>query len=302
MRTTFNTDGWTQAELDALDNETAAIWGLPFDYYADIGSISATRDAVAEGVEVQVTYNPTRNWTMKFTAGQQETKYSNVLKEFDAWYDVRFPEWTAARAADHLLPQYQQYAQPFVADNLVEYNYGNFWSSYGYRSEIRLGNADGNENPQDYYNTVVAPQYAIASDLNGQAAPGQRKYRWSYLTNYTFNEGRLKGFSVGGSTRWEDKAVIGYYGKVNAGSGNTDLTLSDVTRPIYDEANTYVDLWVSYTTKIFNDRVRMKTQLNVVNVFENGGLRVVGVNYDASPNAYRIIDPRQFIFSTKFDF
>ncbi|WP_221033195.1 TonB-dependent receptor plug domain-containing protein [Actomonas aquatica] len=302
LRTDFNTDGWSQAELDALDEETAAIWGLPFDYYTDIGSIYATRDAVAEGVEFQLTYNPTRNWTMKFTAGQQETKYSNVLKEFDAWYDVRFPVWSSARAADYLLPQYQQYAQAFVADNGIEYNYGNFLSSYGYNGSIRLNNADGIENVQEYYDAVVTPQYAIASDLDGQAAPGQRKYRWSFLTNYTFDEGMLKGFSVGGSARWEDKAIIGYYGKVNAGSGSTDLTLSDVTRPIYDSANTYVDLWVSYTTKVFNDRVRMKTQLNVVNAFESGGLRVVGVNYDASPNAYRIIDPRQFILSTKFEF
>ncbi len=301
-RTDFNTDGWSQAELDALDDEAAEIWGLPYDYYTDIGSIYATRDAVAEGLEFQLTYNPNRNWTMKFTAGQQETKYSNVLKEFDAWYDVRFPVWTSARAADHLLPQYQQFAQPFEADNGIMYNYGTFWGSYGYRGEIRLGNADGNENPEDYYNAVVTPQYAIARDLDGQAAPGQRKYRWSFLTNYTFDEGMLKGFSVGGSARWEDKAIIGYYGKVNPGSGSTDLTLSDVTRPIYDEANTYVDLWVSYTTKVFNDRVRMKTQLNVVDVFEDGDLQVVGVNYDGSPNAYRIKDPRQFILSTKFEF
>ncbi len=302
VRTDFNTDGWSQAEIDQLEDEAAAIWGLPFDYYTDIGSIYATRDAVAEGVEVQLTYNPNRNWTMKFTAGEQETKYSNVLKEFDAWYDVRYPVWSSARAADFLLPQYAQYAQPFVADNGREYNYGSFLSSYGYRNEIRLENADNITNPQQYYDAVVLPQYAIARDLDGQAAPGQRKYRWSFLTNYTFDEGRFKGFSVGGSARWEDKAVIGYYGKVNPGSGNPDLTLSDTSRPIYDSSNTYVDLWISHTTKVFNDRVRMKTQLNVVNVFEDGGLQTVGVNYDGSPNAYRIVDPRQFILSTKFEF
>lgn len=239
---------------------------------------------------------------MKFTAGQQETKYSDVLKEFDAWYDVRFPVWSSARAADHLGSQYQQYAQPFVADNGIDYSYGSFLSSYGYSGNIRLGNASGIETAQDYYDAIVAPQYAIASDLEGQAAPGQRKYRWSYLTNYGFDEGKLKGFSVGGSARWEDKAVIGYYGRANLTTGSTDLTLSDVARPIYDDSNAYVDLWVSYTTKVFDDRVRMKVQLNVANAFENGGLRVVGVNYDGSPNAYRIIDPRRITLTTKFDF
>lgn len=302
LRAEFNTDNFSQAEIDALENEAAVFWQLPYDYYDDVGSIYATRDAVAEGMEVQVTYNPTPNWTMKFTAGQQETKYSNVLKEFDAWYDVRYPVWSSARAADYLDPQYQQYAQPFLADNGVEYNYGAFLSSYGYNSAIRLGNADGLENVQLYYDAVVTPQYAVARDLDGQAAPGQRKYRWSYLTNYTFEEGRLSGFGLGGSVRWEDKAVIGYYGKVNEGSGSTDLTLSDTTRPIYDGGNTRVDFWISYTTKIMDNRWRMKIQLNIDDVFESGGLQTVGVNYDGSPNAYRIVEPRLFKLTTKFDF
>ncbi len=297
----FNTDGWSQSQIDQLEEDTAAIWGLPYDYYTDIGTIYATRDAVAEGMEFQLTYNPNRNWTMKFTAGQQETKYSNVLKEFDDWFAVRNPVWSSARAADYLLPQYQQFAS-YTMNNGVEVDLTDFWSSYGYNSNIRLDNRWGLTNAQLYYDGVVTPQYAIASDLEGQAAPGQRKYRWSLLTNYTFDEGLLKGFSVGGSTRWEDKAIIGYYGKPNVATGSTDLTLSDTSRPIYDSSNTYVDLWVSYTTKVFNDRVRMKTQLNVVNAFESGGLRVVGVNYDGSPNAYRIVDPRQFILSTKFEF
>lgn len=302
IRGEFNTDDFSQAEIDALENEIGAIWQLPFDYYQDIGTIFATRDAVAEGSELQVTYNPTPNWTMKFTAGEQETKFSNVLKEFDDWFAVRNPVWESARAADFLGAAYQQYAQPFLADNGIEYNYGTFMSSYGYRPEIRLNNADNLENPVDYYNAVVAPQVAIASDLEGQAAPGQRKYRWSYLTNYNITEGRFAGVNLGGNVRWEDKAVIGYFGKVNPGSGNPDLTLSDTTRPIFDSSNTYVDFWVGYTTKIFNDKWRMKVQLNVANVFEDGDLRVVGVNFDGSPNAYRIIDPRQFMLTTKFDF
>ncbi len=293
--------GLTQAEEQAVQDASAQIWGLPYTYYQDIGSIYATRDAEAEGVEVQITYNPTRNWTMKFTAGQQETKYTNVLKEFDAWYAERNSVWSAARAANHLLPQYQHFAS-YTRDNGREVNLTDFWSSYGYTSQAFIGEANGYENQQLYYDGVVTPQYAIARDLNGQAAPGQRKYRWSFLSNYSFDEGRLRGVSVGGNLRWEDKAVIGYHGKVNPGSGSTDLTLSDTTRPIYDSANYYTDLWVSYSRRILNDRVNMKIQLNVGNVFESGGLRVVGVNYDGSPNAYRIIDSRQFVLSTKFDF
>lgn len=297
----FNTNNFTPAQIDQWESAAAQIWQLPYTYYADVGSIYATRSAEAEGIEFQVSYNPNRNWTMKFTFGQQETKYANVLKEFDAWFDHRNPVWSGARAADYLDAQYQGLSQ-YTADNGVEVNLTDFWNSYGYASQIRLGDQFGNESAQLYYDNVVTPQYAIASDLEGQAAPGQRKNRWSYLTNYTFDEGALRGWSVGGSVRWEDQAVIGYFGKPNAATGSSDLTLSDVNRPIFDEANTYTDLWFSYTTKVFSDKVRMKVQLNVANVFESGGLRVVGVNYDGSPNAYRIVDPRRFILSTKFDF
>lgn len=297
----FNTNNFSPAQITQWESDSAAIWQLPYTYYQDVGDIYATRSAEAEGVEFQVTYNPTRNWTMKFTFGQQETVYSNVLREFDAWFDERNPVWSGARGADYLLPQYAGFTQ-YTADNGVENNLTDFWGSYGYTGQIRLGNANGLENAQLYYDNIVTPQYAIASDLEGQAAPGQRKNRWSYLTNYKFDDGALRGWSVGGSIRWEDEAVIGYYGKPNTAAGTTALTLSDTTRPIYDEAKSYTDVWVSYTRNVFKDRVRMKVQLNVANVFENGGLQVVGVNYDASPSAYRIVDPRQFILSTKFDF
>ena len=285
---------------DALEAATGAIWGMDYDYYDNLpGSIYATRSAEAEGIEFQLTYNPMPNWTIKMTASQQETKYSGVLKEFDEWYAYRSPTWDSARASDYLLPEYQQYAT-YTTSSGVECDLTTFWSSYGYNSNIRLDNAWGLYNAQLYYDGVVTPQYALASDLEGQAAPGQRKNRVNIITNYAFEEGKLAGFSIGGAVRWEDKAVIGYYGKANVGS--TDLTLSDTTKPIWDSANTYTDIWAGYRTKVFKDKVGLKLQLNIVNVFEDGGLRVVGVNYDGSSNAYRIIDPRQFIFSATFDF
>jgi hypothetical protein len=299
------TDGWDEvpaAEEAAIQAATAVIWGQEHDYYGNLpGTIYATRSAEAEGFEFQVVYNPMRNWTMKFTASQQETKYSNVLKEFDAWSAHRSPVWDGARAADYLLPQYQQFTS-YTMFSGREVDLTSFWGSYGYRPEIRLDEPNNYFNAQLYYDGVVTPQYAIARDLEGQVAPGQRKNRWNILTNYAFEEGKLQGFNVGGAIRWEDEAIIGYYGKANPGSGSDNLVLSDVSRPIYDKAQTYTDLWVGYRTKVWKDKVNMKLQLNIVNAFESGELRVVGVNFDGSPNAYRIIDPRQFMLTATFDF
>lgn len=45
----------------------------------------------------------------------------------------------------------------------------------------------------------------------------------------------------------------------------------------------------------------MRAQLNVKNALEDGRLQSIAVNPDGSAYAYRIIDPRQFIFSVSFE-
>lgn len=293
----------TPAVEDQIQAAAATIWKQSYTYYdqlAGLGGIGATRNAKAKGVEAEINYNPTRNWTMKFTFGKQATYYSDVLKEYEALYNVRNPVWQAAKAADYLLPQYQNLVT-YTGANQRAVDLTNFWTSYGYRAEAYIGEPNGNNNVEQYYNSVVLPQALLARDLDGQEAPGQRKYRWSYLTSYNFSEGALKGIFVGGSQRWESKAVIGYYGRASGANG-TQLDVSDIDRPIYDDANSYTDLWVGYTRKIIGGKVGMRIQLNVSNVFENGGLQTVAVNYDGSPYAFRIVDPRQFILTTSFDF
>jgi hypothetical protein len=299
-------DRWDQDLSEDQEQQVQAaaaeIWQQAYNYYESLpfGTSQATRSADAKGYEVEVNYNPTTNWTLRLTFGRQDTKYSGVLREYDAWFAVRNPIWQDAKAADFLLPQYQQFAT-YTTFGGRPVDLTNFWTSYGFTSDITLDNAFGWTNVENYYNAVLAPQVTLSRDLEGQSAPGQRKYRGALLTNYNFTEGRFKGISIGGGQRWESKASIGYFGRASGANG-TSLDVSDISRPIYDDGNSYTDLWASYTRRILNDKVRWKIQLNVSNVFENGGLRTVGVNFDGSPYAFRIIDPRQFILTSSFDF
>jgi hypothetical protein len=292
-------------EENAVQAAAATIWKLPYAYYGSLPyALGATRNAEAKGIEAEINYNPSRNWTMKFTFGKQDTKYASVVKEFLPWEADRMAVWNAAKATDYLLPQYQGLAT-YTTSGGRDVDLRNFMSSYGYNSNLFPDSATGFANPDAYYNAIVSPQLALDRDLQGQSVQGQRKFRWSFLTSYTFNDGMFKGFTVGGSQRWEDKAVIGYYGKasgVNTYGGQPVIDFSDVTRPIYDDANYYTDLTIAYRYKLFNDKVGMKLQLNINNVFEGGGLRPVGVNYDGTPYAYRIIDPRQYVLTATFDF
>lgn len=294
-----------QEEAD-IDAAAEKIWQLPFTYYADLpGAITATGDAVATGMEVQVNYN-TRNWRNRFTFGKQVTTNSNVLKQYDEWFAVRNPIWQAAKAADYLLPQYKNLATYTIGDpnTGTKVDLTNFLSSYGYTSTVRATNANGGLSPQNWMDVNLTPQVQLAKDLDGQEAPGQRKYRWAFNTGYDFTEGRLKGFGVGGAERWESKSIIGYYGKSSGGNAANPklIDISDTTRPIYDSANFYTDLFVNYKTRIHHGDIGLTVQLNVDNVFEDGHLQTVGVNYDGTPYGYRIIDSRRFTLTTTFAF
>jgi outer membrane receptor protein involved in Fe transport len=295
----------TSVNQEDLTAETSRIWGQDYNYYTSLpGTPYGTQSLEAKGVEVVINYNPLPNWTMRFTAGKQKTIYDNVLKEFDEWYAHRNITWAAARAVDYLYTDKQQYATYTPYNSTTPIDLTNFWNSSGYVGEYGPNNAFGYRSARDYYEGVVTPEESLAKALQGQEAPGQRKYRASFVTNYAFSRGPMKGFSVGGAQRWESKAIIGYYGKPsgNDPANPAKIDLADTTRPIYDNANWYTDLWIAYTHKIFNDKVRMKLQLNVADIFQDGELRKVAVNFDGSPTAYRIMDSRKFIFSATFDF
>jgi hypothetical protein len=305
---------WTPAEEQQIQADTAVIWKQAYTYYNDLpGSITTTGDAKSKGLEVQVNYN-TGNWRNRVTFGKQDTINSNVLKQFDAWYAQRMPIMLDAKAADFLTPAaVARYTQP---DGSIAYhsyqdtspqpnvNLTNFWSSYGYNSAVKYNNSDGNTNVANYYNNVVTPFVMLAKDQNGQAAPNQRKYHGAFNTGYDFSTRWIKGFGVGAAERWESKSVIGYYGRSSHSNTTTPnlLDLSDVSRPIYDKANYYTDLFVKYQHKVWSDRIAWTLQLNVENVFENGHLQTVAVNYDGTPYGYRIIDSRKFTLTSTFEF
>ncbi len=113
--------------------------------------------------------------------------------------------------------------------------------------------------------------------------------------------------SVGGSLRWSSKGAIGFYGlgydpAKNLALPENKILQLDPNRPIYAPSEVDVDLFISYRTKLFRDKIRATFQLNVKNVEEDGGgLQAVSAFLDGSAAAYRIVDPRQFTLSASFE-
>jgi hypothetical protein len=330
---TAGASGFSQAKQEAMqqwvgDNWMKSVPGVfqaasgrdAYNNYGMIrpGGITGTTSTSSKGMELTVNYNPLPNWTIKVTGTKVKTSTSDTTKEIESWLAVRQPVWDSARGENYLnatglatlqslggINNYSISSDPSVTRRG---NIETFWQSTNYTTASKgtpINSQDATNGwvtAEAYRRAVFDSQLALQKDLEGQIASGQREYNVNLITNYNFERGFLNGWGVGGAQRYSSKAIIGYHGKDTAGDLDDLYDASDVTRPIYDEAQWYTDLWLSYTRKIFADKVRMKIQLNVADAFEGGGLQPIAADWLGNPYGYRIVDSRKFILAATFDF
>ncbi|MCF3649393.1 TonB-dependent siderophore receptor [Synoicihabitans lomoniglobus] len=121
----------------------------------------------------------------------------------------------------------------------------------------------------------------------------QREYRANLFANYSFTEGLLNGFSVGAGMQYRDAPLIDY----SAGA-TVDAP------PIIYYGNEYTSgtLKLGYATKLFDDRVRYKVQLNISNLFQNDMTETVGALGDQEGGTVNYRRPREFFLTNTFSF
>jgi hypothetical protein len=263
---------WTTAQVQA---EVAKTMGLTQAQINVLTSpnppLAATNDITARGTEVELNYNPTRFWTVAMAGAQTESINSNISESLAQWIAFRMPVWTS----------------------IIDPRFNTSWWTRLYTSS---------NGPQRYFLTNVDTPYKIIKALEGKSSPQIRKYsakvsislQLAGLTEHRW----LKHISVGGALRWEDRGAIGYYGKESLPA---IITALDPAHPIYDKAHFYADAFIGYRTRLFADRIGTTFRLNVRNLQEGGRLQPIGAFPDGTPHSFRIVDPRQFIFSATFD-
>ena len=99
-------------------------------------------------------------------------------------------------------------------------------------------------------------------------------------------------------SEWHYRLGKIYANRSNQSGAATEL---DPNRPIWDTDHLYIDAGVSYSTRMYHDKWRVRFQLNVRNLQENGRLQKIGAYPDGRGHTFRIVDPRQFIFTTGID-
>lgn len=293
----------TEEEREAYRREAWETYieptGLPFSYRdlrhgegAGQRSYTDTNRATARGREIEISYNPNRYFTLKTSITQTRAFDDGVAEGNIRWIEARLPEWEAVVVPANLM-RYDALSQTWQPDPRAGQNW---WTTAdpGVTNQI----------PQAWYQGNVESTYAMLTAQAGKAKPQIREWRVSTTLRYDLagitTQRHLRNMSVGGSLRWADKAAIGYLAEEPA--AGLPYVRFDTNKPVFDDGETQVDLMVNYRVRIMSDRVMCRLQLNVRNVFESGGLRVVGVNPDGVARDFRIIDPRQATFTASFEF
>lgn len=241
---------------------------------AGVSGVTDTTDFVAKGHEIDLVYNPTRQWRILANFAKQETVQNNIAPNAKAIIAAMRPVWDELKDRPRT-------------------NYPTGWV---------LGNrlpASVETVGQFVNNTVYIP-FATMLATEGSAAAEQRKYRANFVTNYQFaKDTRFRGWSVGTGVRWQSKLGIGYPATYNP-DGSVDL---GIDRPYYAPAETNIDLNVSYGRKVWRDKIDWKATLQVRNIWSSGDdLIPVTVQPTGDVASYRLAPERRIYLTNTFSF
>ncbi|KAF0094819.1 MAG: TonB-dependent receptor plug [Puniceicoccaceae bacterium 5H] len=255
-----------RALQDAVDPRYWDAWSLDKNATGQNQAASApqnfsiTEDSVSEGYEFEFVANPVPNWRVSLTASKTEATRYNVggtaLVDFVETVDTALNETPAG-------------------DLRI------WWGGAGNTTTLREWNANFMGN------------YNLKKLQEGTSTPDIRQWRFTLVSNYSFDEGFLEGFNVGGSYRWEDEVAIGYPLMEDA-DGNITY---DIDSPYYGPSEDFIDLWVGYK-RMLTDSIEWSIQVNVRNAFEDEGLIPISVQPDGKTWAAVRTKPEQTWFVT----
>jgi outer membrane receptor protein involved in Fe transport len=241
-----------------------------------------TGDTTSKGMEIELTYNPTRNWRIAFNVSKIKAVKSNLAGPELEYLDQRLAFWNSPGAAN-LWMDNERWDEDAGAPN----------------DEARLINPVTGALHDDILGSMA--EVAFQTALDGFPVPELRKWRANFITNFTFSDafpGFLKGFSVGGAIRWEDKLAAGYALKEDTLLG----WKQDLDNIYYAPAQTSVDLWLSYSHRFEKTGINWRLRLGARNITSDEGLLDTRFNPDGSRGAFRIEPGKRFELSNSFTF
>jgi hypothetical protein len=241
----------------------------------------------AEGKEWTLNWNVTRNFTVRFNMNKQQVTESNIGTEWWAWLASE-------------LPKYQALTYPEGGvNNPRDLNGNGTIDTWTWDTAWR---ADGNQQTlADWYDTVVVrgPNgIDIIQSLDGRPNEFVRENRFNVNWVYRFDQGRLKGLSIGGAYRYREGGIIGL-GSVDI-NGRESL---DVDNAYYGQDDKFWDLSLNYRGKLDLWRFKgYRVGLNIRNLLNEDDPFARLVDVTGSPRRMsRQFEGRTFVFDLSLD-
>jgi outer membrane receptor for monomeric catechols len=186
-------------------------------------------DRDSSGWEFSGVANPTKNWRISANFSINHVVARNSMAEVKAWSDANTAWWNAKTASTPT----GSYYYPLTV--------GTTWDYLG--ANIGWMNGDISQ----------------VTGLDGHEARGQRQYGANLYTKYTFDNGFLKNFSIGGGGRYQSANVAGfYYNEVRYGKS---LTLADASLGYTFNLSkgTWVEVQLNVSNLLDTDRTQIYT-------------------------------------------
>jgi catecholate siderophore receptor len=255
--------------------------------------VTDTSDFVSKGMELELLLRPTHGLSLIMNVAKQESVRSNTGA---ATRSLLFDTPTSSGRSIA-----EEWRQPWAG--FLPLNAGAVErAKLGDMNDISVLAGSTLINILNRWNANALADGGPVSEL--------RKWRANAVINYDFQSRPLRGWGVGAGIRWQDKAAIGYpvaaFGPDLTPATNptdpTNIRIQDVRNPYYGPTETNFDGWVSYQTKLWNDRVDLKIQLNVRNINVGDKLIPIVANPDGSIGVWSIAEPRRYTLSATFGF
>lgn len=225
--------------INVVDGNLRGFPSQPFNSY------NISSDFSGEGYEAELNFRPTRNWNIRLNGSKGESTETNIGTEWFAWLEQRLPVWQGVVAKNG---EVDSAGRPVT------------WNTAPFDANQPIGQTLA----QYYESQLVGQAIAFIKAVDGRSNPNVRSARANLIANYRFNEGRLKGLSIGGAFRYRGAPIIGY-GVTTSATGTRIL---DLDTTYTGKAERFVDFMAGHggKLKVFGG-MNYRLQLNIRNLF-----------------------------------
>jgi outer membrane receptor for ferric coprogen and ferric-rhodotorulic acid len=217
-------------------------------------------DKKTKGWEAEIIANPDEHWRFTLNASINRVIRTKMMNDLVAWANAAKAYWVKTGGSENYLLS------------------SNSWD--------KLGGDDIKDGQIYWMDQYLDSQTAF----DGKQAAGEREYSGSLYARYTFTESFLKGFYIGGGSRYQSANAVAYVNNVEI-KGN-DILLFDAMAG-YD-----------FTIRSGDNPITASIQLNVSNVFDDNTYQIYTVAWwnSSIPERIGLQEPRKFTLTAKLNF